>query len=122
MSLPADPTAVAPDGSDVRVLLALRGGSMVQFVLAPGAVSSAVRHRTVEELWYVLSGSGELWRRQGSLEEVVALTRGVCVSIPVGTAFQFRSSGAAALEIVAVTMPPWPGANEAESVAGCPNW
>jgi mannose-6-phosphate isomerase-like protein (cupin superfamily) len=121
-SLPADPTAVAPDGSDVRVLLTLSGGSMAHFTLAPGVVSSAVRHRTVSELWYVLSGSGEIWRRQGSREEVVALSPGTCVSIPVGAAFQFRSTGDAPLEVVGVTMPPWPGDGEAESAPGCADW
>jgi mannose-6-phosphate isomerase-like protein (cupin superfamily) len=122
ISLPAEPTVVAPDGSDVRVLLASRGGSMAHFMLAPGVVSRAVRHRTVEELWYVLGGTGEMWRRQGDREEVVTMSAGVCLSIPVGTAFQFRSSGPNPLEIVAVTMPPWPGDDEAESVRGHDGW
>jgi len=121
-SLPADPTAVAPDGSDVRVLLTLSGGSMAHFTLAPGVVSAAVRHRTVEEIWFVLAGQGEMWRCQGPREEVVALSPGTCVSIPVGTAFQFRSTGAAPLEVVAVTMPPWPGDGEAESATGWADW
>ena len=57
---------VAPDGSDVRVLLSLGGGSMAHFELAPGRVSAAVVHRTVEEIWYVLAGRGEMWRRKAS--------------------------------------------------------
>ena len=48
--LPAAPTAVAPDGSDVRVLLELRGGGLAHFELGPGETSVAVRHRTVEEI------------------------------------------------------------------------
>jgi mannose-6-phosphate isomerase-like protein (cupin superfamily) len=43
------------------------------------------------------------------------------VSIPVGTAFQFRASDMA-LESVAVTMPPWPGDGEAELVSGHDPW
>jgi hypothetical protein len=39
-------TVTAPDGARVRVLLALRAGSMAQFELEPGQVSTAVRHRT----------------------------------------------------------------------------
>jgi len=81
---PRDPTAVAPDGSDVRVLLSLAGGSAAEFELAAGRVSVAVAHRTVEEIWYVLSGRGEMWRRQDSREEVVALEPGVCLTIPQG--------------------------------------
>ena len=57
-TLPLDPTITAPDGSDVRVLLRLSGGSMAHFQLAAGAVSKAVQHRTVEEIWYVLGGRG----------------------------------------------------------------
>ena len=47
--LPAKPDVAAPDGSDVRILLALDGGSMAHFSLDPGEVSIAVRHKTVEE-------------------------------------------------------------------------
>ena len=48
------PTTRAPDGADVRILLGLARGGMAEFELAPGAVSAAVTHRTVEEIWYVL--------------------------------------------------------------------
>lgn len=65
MRLPAERTVLAPDGSDVRVLLATSRGSMAHFELAAGRVARAVRHRTVEELWFVLAGRGEMWRRQG---------------------------------------------------------
>jgi mannose-6-phosphate isomerase-like protein (cupin superfamily) len=51
-------------------------------------------------------------------EEVVPLEPGVCLTIPVGTAFQFRTSGPDALEAVAVTMPPWPGDDEAQPAQG----
>jgi mannose-6-phosphate isomerase-like protein (cupin superfamily) len=42
----------------------------------------------------------------------------VCVTIPLGTHFQFRSLGNEPLAAVAVTMPPWPGDGEAYEVAG----
>ena len=124
MQLPARPTTAAPDGSDVRVLLALRGGSMAHFELAAGRVSVAVRHRTVEEIWYVLAGRGEMWRRAGDRETIVALEPGVCLTIPVGTGFQFRALGGVPLQVVAVTMPPWPaeGADEASQIAGRTTW
>jgi mannose-6-phosphate isomerase-like protein (cupin superfamily) len=102
----------------VRVLLGLAQGGMAHFVLAPGQVSTAVTHRTVEEIWYVLSGRGEMWRRQGDREDVVAMAPGVCLTIPLGTHFQFRSLGTEELAAVAVTMPPWPGDGEALVVAG----
>jgi len=109
---------IAPDGSDVRILLQLQGGGMAHFELAPGATSQAVAHRTVEEIWFFVSGSGEMWRRQGAREEVVPVAAGVCVTIPLGTHFQFRSLGHEPLAAVAVTMPPWPGDGEAYDVGG----
>jgi len=108
----------APDGSRVRPLLALKAGAMAQFQLDPGRVSRAVRHRSVEEIWLVLAGQGLMWRRQNEQESVVCLERGVCVSIPAGTAFQFRCTGSEPMSIAAVTMPPWPGDEEAVFVAG----
>jgi mannose-6-phosphate isomerase-like protein (cupin superfamily) len=116
--LPATPDVVAPDGSDVRILLGLSGGGMAHFELASGQTSIAVAHRTVEEIWFFLAGRGEMWRKQSGREEVIAVERGVCISIPLATHFQFRSSGDEPLTAVAVTMPPWPGEGEAYRVQG----
>ena len=116
--LPADPTETAPDGSAVRVLLGLTNGTMAHFEWAAGATSRAATHRTVEEVWFVLSGRGEMWRRQGQREEVVPLKAGVCLTIPVGTHFQFRASSTEPVAAVGVTMPPWPGKEEAVLVSG----
>jgi len=118
MRLPPRPDAVAPDGSDVRVLLHLAGGSMAHFELGPRQTSIAVTHQSVEEIWLVLSGRGEMWRRQGNREEVVSLEPGVCLTIPRNTHFQFRSLGDGPLTAVGVTMPPWPGEGEASNVHG----
>lgn len=142
MRLPAARDVVAPDGSDVRVLLRRPGGSMAHFELAGGRTSRAMVHRTVDEIWYILRGQGEMWRRQAGgagqpgeagqaaeagqadrlgragREETVPLEPGVCLSIPVGTHFQFRSTGDGPLAAVAVTMPPWPGEGEAREVSG----
>ncbi len=117
-ALAAEPDVAAPDGSQVRILLRLDGGSMAHFELAPGLVSIPVAHRTVEELWYVVGGRGEMWRRDSEGEEVIEMEPGVCISIPLGTAFQFRSTGDVALTAVATTMPPWPGEDEAYVVEG----
>ena len=116
--LPAAADTVAPDGSDVRILLALSRGSFAHFALAPGRTSSAVAHRTVEEIWFFLSGRGEMWRKLDAAEEVVVVDAGVCVTIPVGAHFQFRTLGAEPLSAVAATMPPWPGPDEAYPVTG----
>ena len=112
------PDAVAPDGSDVRVLLSVAGGSLAHFELGAGETSIAVEHRTVEEVWYFLSGRGEMWRKSGEQEEIVEVSQGVCVTIPLGTRFQFRAFGAGPLAAIGVTIPPWPGEGEATPVVG----
>jgi mannose-6-phosphate isomerase-like protein (cupin superfamily) len=91
---------------------------MAHFELGPGKVSKAVAHRTVEEIWFFLSGRGEMWRKQGAREEVVPVEPGVCLTIPCGTHFQFRSFGYEPLAAVGVTMPLWPGDGEAYEVVG----
>ena len=48
--LPGEPDALAPDGSDVRVLLQLSRGSMAHFELGAGRVSRPVAHRSVDEI------------------------------------------------------------------------
>ena|SRR5689334_2551496 len=120
--LPARRDVVAPDGSDVRILLKLDGGSMAHFELPPGQISKAVVHRTVEEIWYVVSGRGQMWRQQDGEQSVVDLHPGVCLTIPVGTRFQFRTHGNEPLAAVAVTMPPWPENAEGEAVVVAGAW
>jgi len=117
-SLPQARDAEAPDGSDVRILLGLKGGGMAHFELPAGETSTAVTHRTVEEIWFFLSGRGEMWRRQGQREELVPVECGVCLTIPLGTQFQFRAFGSEPLAALGVTMPPWPGEGEAMIVTG----
>ena len=118
LALADAPVVTAPDGSAVRPLAGLAGGGMATFRLEAGQVAAAVIHRTVEEIWFVTEGRGDLWRRQGDREEVTALQAGLCLTIPVGTAFQFRAAAGEGVTIVAVTMPPWPGPDEAVPVAG----
>ena len=91
---------------------------MAQFTLPPGAISKAVAHRSVEELWLVTRGLGRMWRKLGAMEETVELQSGVSLAIPVGASFQFRNDGAEPLEAVGVTIPPWPGMEEAYAVEG----
>ena len=118
MQLPNEPTIIAPDGSDVRVLLQGVAGGMAHFELGAGLASTAIAHRSVEEIWFILEGLGEMWRKFQDNESTVPLQSGTCVSIPVGTHFQFRASNNGPLSAIGVTMPPWPGAEEASIVKG----
>lgn len=118
MQVAAVPDHIAPDGSAIRSLLAVRGGSLAYCTLPAGAVSKAVAHRTVEEIWYCVAGAGQLWRRGPNEARVLDLVPGTCVSIPLGVQFQFRAAGESELCLLIATMPPWPGAGEALPVAG----
>jgi mannose-6-phosphate isomerase-like protein (cupin superfamily) len=118
MRLPANPSVVAPDGSDVRILLGLAMGGMAHFELGAGQVAQAVTHHSVEEIWFVVSGMGEMWRKQDAHEEVITLEPGVCLTIPLGTHFQFRASAKSHVAAIGITMPPWPGEGEAIKVPG----
>ncbi len=59
-----------------------------------------------------------MWRKLEDREETVDLRASLCLTIPVGTHFQFRSFGYEPLSAVGVTMPPWPGEDEAIIVEG----
>ena len=106
----------APDGSEIRLLPKLPGGGLCHCTLPPGRTSLAVAHKTVGEIWYFIQGAGQVWRKLGRREEEVEVRSGVSLSIPVGTHFQFRNSGGEPLCFVIVTMPPWPGKQEAMRV------
>ena len=109
----AEYDVIAPDGSEIRLLHNLDGVSVVHCTLPAGAVTIPVRHRTVEEVWIILSGAGKIWRRQGEREQVLDLNPGLSLTIPLGTAFQFRNTGELPLEFLIATTPPWPGEDEA---------
>jgi mannose-6-phosphate isomerase-like protein (cupin superfamily) len=116
--LGGEPDTIALDGSEVRLLCGLERGALAVFLLAAGAVSRAVAHRTIEEIWYFTAGRGRFWRRLGNVAEIAEIGPGASISIPTGTHFQYRCDGAEPLVAVAVTMPPWPGDDEAYPVEG----
>jgi mannose-6-phosphate isomerase-like protein (cupin superfamily) len=109
---------LAPDGSEIRLLVQVGGGSLVHCTLQPGAVTRAVAHRTVEEVWFCVAGAGQLWRSGDRGEETTDLRPNTAVTIPLGARFQFRATGSQPLEIVITTVPPWPGEDEAVPVEG----
>ena len=109
------PDAIAPDGSEIffRVTDAERA-SLVEVRLAGGRVSRPVRHRTVEEIWYVTAGRGRIWLCAPAAEpgETREVSPGDTVRIPTGWAFQFAAGGEE-LRFACFTSPPWPGDAEA---------
>jgi mannose-6-phosphate isomerase-like protein (cupin superfamily) len=118
MTLPVNPDYTAPDGSEIRLLPSFSTGGLCHCQIARGRTSKPVRHRAVEEIWYILEGTGEMWRRFGSVERIDQLQAGTAVTIPFQTHFQFRNTGDGDLKAVIVTIPGWPGAEEAVPVEG----
>lgn len=116
--LPKQRDVVAPDGCEVRILLGIEGGEMAHFLLRPGETSRAVTHRTIEEIWFFISGRGEMWREQDGKSETVDVFPGVCLTVPLGTRFQFRCTGQEPLAAIGAVVPPWPGEGEATVVDG----
>lgn len=118
LTLPERYDYKAPDGSEIRLLPAMTRGSVSHCRLPAGKVTRPVRHRHVEEIWFVLQGRGQLWRRSGETEEVAAMAPGNAFTIPAGTDFQFRAAARSELVILITTMPPWPGKEEALASTG----
>jgi len=115
------PARTAPDGSDIRLLIDQRhgavGSSLCEVTLAAGGISRPVWHRTVEEVWYVLSGHGRVWRSPAGEDtepgQIVGVGHGDALAIPTGWRFQFSADAGGELRFLCYTSPPWPGPDEA---------
>ncbi len=119
-----EPDTIAPDGSQIRLLIDRRhgagGASMVEVTLPASRVSRPVWHRQVEEVWYVLAGHGQVWRcPPGAEPETIPplpVAAGDALAIPPQWRFQFSAAADEALRFLCFTVPPWPGAEEAQPV------
>lgn len=115
------PDATAPDGSEIRLLAdgrnAATKSSMVEVTLPAGQVSRPVYHRTVEEIWYILEGEGQVWRCPPDAGPASVppqhVSPGDALVIPTGWRFQFAAAPDANLRFLCHTTPPWPGEEEA---------
>lgn len=115
---PSSADARSPAGAEIRHLIEAETGNMIHSTVPAGQVNRATVHATVSELWHVLSGEGQIWRRDGRSEETTVLSAGVSIDIPVGTAFQYRCTSADPLQFLCISMPRWPGDHEATFVDG----
>ena len=109
----------SPLGAHIRFLMDGPHGNMIHSTVPPGMVGRACRFRTIDEYWYVLSGEGEIWRRAPDGDEsITPLIAGVCIDIPLGTAFQYRCIGDVPLVFTCTALPSWPGVDEAVIMGG----
>ena len=112
----------APDGSEIRLLVDQRHqatrASLCEVTLLAGQVSRPVWHQTVEEVWYVLEGLGQVWRcppgAQAAKIEPVTVGPGDALTVPRGWRFQFRAGEDGPFRFLCYTSPPWPGHGEAQ--------
>ena len=112
------PDARSPAGADIRFIMDGDTGNMIHSTVPPRQINRATIHATVSEFWFVLEGEGEIWRKDAYEERVTRLEAGVSIDIPVGTAFQYRNIGNVDLKFICITMPPWPGDQEASHLGG----
>jgi mannose-6-phosphate isomerase-like protein (cupin superfamily) len=103
----------APDGSEIRLFHQMKGGGLSQCTLPSGLTSSAVSHKSVDEIWFFTEGFGLVWRKQENIEETIKVEPGISLTIPKGTKFQFKNTENIPLKFIISTMPPWPGESEA---------
>lgn len=114
----AAPDALAPDGAEIRVLLDKPQGaerlSLAEARVKPGERTACVSHKTVEEFWYILKGTGVFHRftPDGSQEETAAVASGDALLIPTGYRFYVENTGEDDLTFLCVGTPPWPGPDE----------
>ncbi|PCI64318.1 MAG: cupin [Kordiimonadales bacterium] len=112
------PDATSPAGADIRFIMDGTTGNMIHSTVKPGQINRATVHATVSEFWHILSGTGEIWRKDDEQEKVTRLVEGTSIDIPFGTSFQYRNTGADDLKFICIAMPKWPGDSEAAFVKG----
>jgi mannose-6-phosphate isomerase-like protein (cupin superfamily) len=117
-TLAATPDATSPAGAAIRFIMDGPQANMIHSTVPPGQVNRATVHATVSEFWHILSGAGDIWRRDATTERITPLRPGTSIDIPVGTAFQYRCTGDEPLRFICISMPPWPGDHEASHLQG----
>lgn len=118
IALPDEFDTTSPAGAKVCLLVGNETGGMIHSTVPPFQTNRAVIHSTVDELWFVLEGHGEIWRDNGEESSVTSLTPGVSIELRKGTKFQYRNVSSENLKFVCITIPAWPGEHEASYIDG----
>lgn len=113
------PNAIAPDGAEIRVLLDRPHGatrlSLAEALVKPGERTACVSHKTIEEMWYIVRGTGRFHRldSEGAEEQTAEVVPGDALLIPAGYRFWVENTGLDDLVFLCCGTPPWPGQDEA---------
>jgi mannose-6-phosphate isomerase-like protein (cupin superfamily) len=106
------PDGVALDGASIWLLPRTPFSSAIYCELTAGATSRATYNSWIHEIWYFVSGVGEMARWEFPSDPdpsaVVAVSPGLAVTIPPGVNFQYRSTDDATMSFVCAVAPPWP--------------
>ena len=100
------PAFITRDGSEIRELLAhrnssIRNQSLAEARLAPGQSTTPHYHPRTEEIYYILSGMGEM--RIG--DEVRMVGAGDAIAIPPGQVHQLINRGNEMLKLLCCCAP-----------------
>jgi mannose-6-phosphate isomerase-like protein (cupin superfamily) len=100
------PAFTTKDGSEIRELLAYRNSSILKQSLAearllPGASTTPHYHRLTEEIYYLLSGEGEM--RIG--DETRTVGPGDAIAIPPGCVHTITNRGSETLLFLCTCAP-----------------
>jgi len=102
------PGYVTRDGSVIRELMhpaqhGNRAQSLAQATVSPGEATRLHRHRRSEEIYHVLSGSGQMTLGEAQLP----VSPGDTVCIPPGTAHCIRNTATQPLVFLCACAPPY---------------
>ena len=94
------------DGSEIRELLAhrnssIRNQSLAEARIGPGMTTTAHYHPQTEEIYYILTGTGEM--KIG--DEVKKVGPGDAIAIPPGAIHQISNSGSEVLRLLCCCAP-----------------
>ena len=117
-NLPEKYDYLAPDSIKIRLLTGFDCGNTFHCTLSSRKVSTAVQHKTVNRIWYIISEEGKLWQSNGREEGFLLLQAGCSGTIPVVNSFQFSSTGKNELCNLFITISAYPGLGETEKVKG----
>jgi mannose-6-phosphate isomerase-like protein (cupin superfamily) len=93
-------------------------GNMIHSTVPPGQVNRATVHATVSEFWHVLSGEGQIWRRDGTVRRRPFWKQAFPSTFRSGRHSSIAAPVVDPLQFLCITMPRWPGDKEATSSDG----
>ena len=97
---------ITKDGSEIRELLAhrnscIRNQSLAEARIAPGMTTEAHHHPLTEEIYYIVSGVGDMVIG----EEVRRVVPGDAIAIPPGAVHQITNTGDEMLRLLCCCAP-----------------